>query len=868
MVLGLAVNLSPPTGMARTITHVLLGLGAVIVFGLVGGPVCREAWQQTRARRFGMEQLFLIGMIGAFFASVVATATHQGSVYYEVVTLLLAIYTFGRLIGDNRRAAAWEAAKSLEKEFSQCDRLNATGQIERVPVTEIKTGDHFRVTPGEGVSLDGRIVRGIAFVRQTPLTGEAFPVVKRPGDTIWAGSHVLDNTLEIEATTAGTDRQLDRLLQTVAAARLRPSHWQAEADRLVGWFLPTILLLSLGTFAYWTVHVGWAVGLFNSLAVILVACPCALGLATPIAIWSALNSLASRGLVAASGDFIEKLAAVDTVVFDKTGTLSDEELHLVDFTTVPGLDRATLQRQIGAIQSQSRHPLARAFYGWAGNEPVTLEKVETLPGIGVSAEIVESNGQRHCIQIGNASLRRDSDAAIARDLRAAFLGDKGRASHEVFVTIDGTLAAMALLQEQLRSTTHTTFERLASIGVAQEVMTGDRAESVAHLNLPASRTGLTAEQKAELVADLQRQGRRVLFVGDGINDSPAMAQAHASIALAAGAGLARESAGAQLYGSDLTAIPTALVIAQRVRKSLHGNLLFAATYNLLGVLLAMAGWLHPIVAAILMLFSSVSVTWRALRLEQILSALKDRDTTEAWKELAGYATLPVRAVTRDENRFSRTAILFGACFLLQGPFIAYLAQLDRLSAFALSVAAALLGALTIRFWPRWHSSLNWQMTIAMLSLGSLGMLFGWWIEAGMLPLVAANAHSCCHAQPSAPWWQAFVPWSGMNLGMILASLPAMVLVRDRRIPLLDSLRNRWIHALWGTVGMWLGMALSGLAMRDFPLLAPRPQFFLSFAAMTIGMLLGMFAACALWRFLVVRNYAFWGEPVLTQKQNA
>lgn len=852
MVLGLAINLSPPQGLARTVTHTVLAFGAVVVFALVGGPVCREAWAQARARRFGMEQLFLIGILSAFFASLVTTFTGQGSVYYEVVTILLAIYTFGRIIGDNRRAAAWEAAKTLEKEFSQCDRLTADGRIERVAVSLVQPGDRFRVTPGEGISLDGRVVRGVAFVRQTPLTGEAFPVVKRPGDKVWAGSHVLDSTLEIESDTDGTQRQLDRLLQSVAEARQRPTHWQAEADRLVGWFLPTILLLAFGTFAFWTHHSGWAVGLFNGLAVILVACPCALGLATPIAIWSALNALATRGIVAASGDFIEKLATIDMVVFDKTGTLSDEELHLVDFITAPGLDRAALQQEISVVQAQSRHPLARAFHGWTGNDSLRVEKLETLPGIGVSALV-----GNHTLAIGNVSLLRPEDEAIARDLRAALLtSSPHRASHEVFVERNGTLVALALLQEKLRDTTQVTLDRLASIGVAQEVMTGDRAESVAHLGLPPSRTGLSAEQKAGLVADLQRAGHRVLFVGDGINDSPAMAQAHASIALAAGAGLAREAAGAQLYGSDLTAVPAALVMARRVRDALRGNIVFAITYNLIGVALCMAGLLHPILAAILMLFSSISVTWRALRLEQLLRSLNERDATEAWEELSRGSVIKTESsspVSPTERSVALTAWFFALSFMAQGPLIAHIAQLSFPTALALTVAAILAGVLTLRFWSRCHS-LNGQMTVAMLSAGSLGMLLGWWFDTGFQPVVAAS-HSCCHTA-SGPWWQPLAPWTGMNLGMILASLPAMVLVRDRKIPLLDSIRNRWIHALWGTVGMWLGMALSGYVMAWFPKLEPQPQFFLSFAAMTIGMLLGMFAACALWRFLVLRQHTF------------
>jgi len=596
MIFGLAVNLSPTDAWTRALLHGVLAAAAVTVFLLVGLPLLVEAIAAARRGRLVVEQLFLAGIFGAFFASVVCTFTGAGHVYYEVVAILLAIYTFGKVLGDNRRRAAWSAATALEREFSQARRPDGS----MVPVSEIKPGDRVIVLPGEAVALDGAVLTGTALVREAALTGESVPVVRRPGDAILAGGHVLDERLEITATQPGTERQLDRLLAEVAAARQRPTAWQREADRIVAWFLPAVCAIALATFVFWSAALGWAAGLFYALAVLVVACPCALGLATPIAIWSAINALAKRGITARSGDFVERLARTDTVVFDKTGTLSEDALALLDFVAVEENERAGLLSRIAAVEARSAHPLARAFHREKVEASLEVVRHRVIPGCGVEAD-VRVDGNSVTLQIGNAQLIEKGDFSTAIEKLATQLHAPAEEAHRVYVLEDGRLAGLAVLRETLRPSSARALGMLAKLGLRVEVMTGDqpgRAEQLGLPELPATRSGLSPDDKAALVGDLQAaaaaRGRTVLYIGDGINDSPAMARAGASLALAGGSQLARETAGAQLYGHDLTAVPAALVIARKVRDGLRRNLGFAAIYNFVGIALAVTGILHPI----------------------------------------------------------------------------------------------------------------------------------------------------------------------------------------------------------------------------------------------------------------------------------
>lgn len=621
MAFGIAANVTPPAGGERWVLHGLLAGSAIGVFLLAGLPILREAWRQARCGRVVVEQLFLAGIFGAFGASVHATLSGEGDIYYEVVAVLVAIYTLGTVIGKNRRRTALECADRLRREFDRCVKLTCCGQRRECASAEVVVGDRVWVGAGDGVPVDGVVEDGVAFVRETPMTGEPFPVVKRAGDRVLAGAHVVDSPLVVRATVSGRERQLDGLLGAVEAAAARPSGLQREADKIVAWFLPAVMLVAVAVFVGWTAGVGWRVGLFNGLAVLVVACPCAMGLATPIGIWSGLNALAERGVAAFSGAFLERLAQVDLVVFDKTGTLSEEAFSVVDFGVAEGWDREVLRGWIGAVEERSRHPVASAFRDWANDgggigAGAEVKGVEAIAGVGVRARLWHE-GREVTLAVGNRGLLEGEACGDASELQCLLRRPEGHL-HEIFVGVDGRLVGVGLVRERLRDSAGRAREMLGGMGIGVRIMTGDRADSASVLELGECEAGLTAEAKAGRVRAAQEGGSRVLFVGDGVNDAPAMAEAFAAIAMSGGAALPREVAGGALYGGDLSAVAEAVGIGRRVARGIRSNLLFAAIYNVAGIGLAAAGVLHPVAAAVLMLASSATVSWRALRFGRAL----------------------------------------------------------------------------------------------------------------------------------------------------------------------------------------------------------------------------------------------------------
>ncbi len=605
MTFSLAVNLSPVAGTTRWVIHGILAASAVGVFLLAGMPILRESWAAARSGRIVFEQLFLAGIIGAFAASVHSSLTGEGHIYYEVVAVLVAIYTFGTLLARRRQDALRESIARLGAAFDTCERVTCCGKHERVPVDDIAPGDIVIAGAGEGIPVDGTVEDGAALVSEAALTGEPYPAVKRAGDTVLAGSRVEDSALRITATSRGRSRRLDALLRSVEQARRNPARIQREADRLVAWFLPLVMIIAALTAAAWTWHSGWVTGVFNGLAVLLVACPCSMGLATPVAIWSALAALAKRGLFARESDAIENLASADTAVFDKTGTLSESDARLVDFVTTPGTDRAQILAGIAAVQSGSTHPIARAFRASAGDHPVATA-IRVIPGTGLEGRLPDGTE----LQIGNERLLDTTDDPAP--LRKLLTADP-RGAHEIFVRRGGKLCGLAILRESLRDSARTAMEQMKSLGIRTIVMTGDREENAARFGFDECLAGLAPDAKLREVENLLGAGLRVLFVGDGINDAPAMAAATASIAMAGGSELPRETASIELNGHDLRAVPQAIALCRATVRAIRRNLAFATCYNIVGIGLAAAGILHPIAAALIMLVSSLTVTWRVLR---------------------------------------------------------------------------------------------------------------------------------------------------------------------------------------------------------------------------------------------------------------
>ena len=626
MAFSLAVNLTPPDGTAYWILHGGLILSAVGVLIFLGGDLVGSAVESLRQRRISIDLLFLVTLAGAFGGSLVSTFTRTGSVYYEVVAILIVVHTAGKMLGARSRVAALRAVDRTREHFDVCEVRRPDGSRARRTVGEIRAGEAVLVAPGAPICVDGEITAGRGYVQETSMTGEWRPVSRGPGDPVLAGTFSVDGTFDI--LPAPGPRRLDAVLAAVAGARLAPSEMQRQADRLVAWFLPAVASVSVATFVFWILRAPWDRALFNAMAVLLVACPCAMGLATPVAVWGGLARLASLGLVARTGDFLDALARCDFVCLDKTGTLSTETLAVRAWRTEAAFAgrEPWLQAAMAAAEEGLAHPVAAALFrhchllndqrhgAVTGGEtigdrpgdgrPPLLRARRIEPGLGVAAMVADEAGQAVEIRVGERRLIGAAEPPVDR-----------RDANEVFVAVGGRLAATIELTETWREGLSEAMAKLRSLGVDLEVLTGDaRFQAVGGPDpLLSVRAGLTPVEKLARVRELVAAGRCVAFVGDGVNDAAAMSAASASVAMKTGAELARASAMAVFAGGDLRFLPRAVRVARAARRSVRTNLLFAAGYNTAGMTLAAAGVLHPVAAALLMVGSSAFVLARALR---------------------------------------------------------------------------------------------------------------------------------------------------------------------------------------------------------------------------------------------------------------
>jgi cation transport ATPase len=682
MVFSLAVNLTPPEGPAYWILHGGLMLSAAGVLVFLGGDLVGAAVGSLRQHRISIDLLFLVTLAGAFSGSLVATFTHTGSVYYEVVAILIVVHTAGKMLGARSRVAALRAVDQTRERFDRCDVRRADGSTTRRAVRDLAADDAVIVAPGGPICVDGEIQTGRGYMQETSMTGEWRPVPRGPGDRVLAGTFSVDGSFTLRPT--GGPRRLDAVLAAVAGARLAPSGLQQQADRFVAWFLPVVAGVSLATFAFWMMRAPWDRALFNAMAVLLVACPCAAGLATPVAVWGGLARLASFGLVARTGDLLDALARCDFVCLDKTGTLSTETLAVRAWVTEPPFRgrEAWLRTAVAAVEEGLAHPIAAALQKECNvlrYPPAVVTERRIEPGLGVVALVADESGRPVEIRVGERGLVNGGASSLAMKdkrqksapakeailLRPGYGGQvasqlapaKEAAGKEIFVFVDGAPAATVELAETWREGLDEALRALHALGVETEILTGDPnaagsfadaglsrdrgdeedtnpSRGLKPFRLPVIRAGLTPEGKLARVEELKTGGRCVAFVGDGVNDAAAMSAAQASIAMQAGAELARAAAMAVFAGDDLRFLPRAIRVARAVRRSVATNLRFAAAYNIAGMALAAAGVLHPVVAALLMVGSSAFVSVRALR----SPGAGDPSTANVWKQTSAAAS--------------------------------------------------------------------------------------------------------------------------------------------------------------------------------------------------------------------------------------
>ncbi len=620
MVFSLAVNDAKAQGelvpghALYWVLHSGLILSALIVLALLGLPLFANTWRTLSRGRITVEALFTLSVLGAFGGSLVATFTTTGDVYYEVVSITLAIYTLGNTLGARSRKAALAAAESLRGEFETAWLMTDGGQRRRVSVADLQPGDVVSVGPGEAVTVDGTVESGEGYVRETALTGEPSPVVRRMGERLLAGTHSVDGAFSLRVEAGQGSRRLDAVLEAVEHARMQPSKLQEQADRIMRYFVPFVVSVCLLTFLGWLSAAGWSQALFNAMAVLLVACPCALGLATPIAVWSGLHRLSRLGLVSRTGDFLDTLARCDVMVFDKTGTLSFGELNVADIVLPEGgHSRAEVLAAVRAAEQANSHPIARALAEVKlpeGAQPLAALSARQVAGKGVEALLERPGGGQVAVQVGTLDLMPESARAGFERIQT---NGNGAAKSRVYISMDEQTAGVALLEETLRTGTENNFDELKELGVECRILTGDPNPAWDAIGSVKLMSGLSPADKERHVRELGEAGRTVVFVGDGVNDAAAMALCPGSIAMGQGAGLARATSSAVLMGEQLSQLPGAVRLARRIRRAVGNNLRFALSYNVAGIALACTGYLHPVTAALIMLISSALVSVRAAR---------------------------------------------------------------------------------------------------------------------------------------------------------------------------------------------------------------------------------------------------------------
>ncbi len=646
MAVGLAVNLSTMPAAHRATVETLLLLATIVVAVLLAPPLVRRAFSRLREGSLSAELLFIAGIVGAVGVSIMTMLSGTGDVYFEVASILLVLYAIGDEVSAASKRQGITAARDWANLAPTCRVRSCCGKERTIPVEDVDVGQRVVVHPGESIPVDGEVLEGESLLAEEHVTGEAAPAVKRPGDSVFAGAHVLDCTLVVKTTRPAGARLIDEIVESVQNAWSRPSKYQREADRVVAWFFPTVAVATLLTFAGWSWFVDLETGLLNALAVLLVACPCALGFAVPLAVWQTLGQLASKGLVADGGDVVERLAGADTVVFDKTGTLTTTSDRILDIVAHPdsALDRDRVLELASAVEATTQHPLSQAFRS-SVDPCMIVESTRILPGRGVEGRVRVSDGREHTVRIGTPEIAGDPHRLV--ELRRLIRSEKG--AHEIVITVDGETAGLAAIDETPHHALKETLEKLERLGIQSILATGDNEVRAARLGFSRVHARQKPDDKRALVESLRNEGRRVLFIGDGINDAAGMAEADVGIAASSGADLAADVADLVWYGRDPRIVPTAVDAARRSVRTIRENLAWAAAYNLAGMSVAAAGLLHPVFAAVLMVGSSLFITLR--------TTVQTGDRSEDVSENQAHQVARPRPVDVDEHRIQREPLV-------------------------------------------------------------------------------------------------------------------------------------------------------------------------------------------------------------------
>ncbi|MDN6393361.1 MAG: heavy metal translocating P-type ATPase [Corynebacterium casei] len=611
---------------------------ATIVFINGGAPFHKATWTNIKHGSFTMDTLITMGTSAAYFWSLyvmifghagmpgmrmhmelVSNNAEMDHIYLESVGMVITFLLLGRYFEVKAKGQSSEALRTLLNMGAKDASLLVNGKETRVPISELAIGDVFVVRPGEKIATDGEVIEGFSAIDESMLTGESVPVEVQAGSRVTGASINTSGKLVVRATRVGSDTTLAQMAKLVTEAQASKAPVQRLVDRIAQVFVPAVIVIALATLvAHLMLSQGVAPAFVAAVAVLIIACPCAMGLATPTAILVGTGRGAQLGLLIKGPEILESTKKVDTIVLDKTGTVTTGVMSVSEVVTAEGLDESTVISYAAAVEAGSEHPIAKAIVNHAGEHPAATD-FQSQAGLGVTGTV---DGHRVAIgrrRVSSLGVSHDDDAELGA-LTEAFISAEESGGTPIVVRIDDDIAGVITVRDTIKDTSAAAIAQLQELGLTPYLLTGDNegaARAVARevgIDPANVFAGVMPDEKVSKVIELQEAGKTVAMVGDGVNDAAALAQADLGLAMGAGTDVAIEASDITLMNSDLRSAASAIRLSRKTFSTIKGNLFWAFAYNVILIPVAAAGFLNPLFAGLAMAFSSVFVVGNSLRL--------------------------------------------------------------------------------------------------------------------------------------------------------------------------------------------------------------------------------------------------------------